>query len=213
MIAGVNQIEAVDRAVGLRGAGFAEQEAGVVPVGGEAGDAFVHHPTVQHRKRVFAHLCDPATVKGGHFIITGQIHQAAHESGQPHRLLRGVCQHRPSGQSGFKGGKIQLQLRTRLGHGDHKGLTVAVGLWQGGGHGYSAGNDLMAVIAEICADAGQRQGTFPIIAPTGTAPGQSHHIGAAFHVGVLQQHRAAPAETGSVEEGLRIGGANRRAKM
>ena len=107
MIAGIYQIKTVDPAVGFGGARFMEQEAGVVPVGREAGGAFVYHPAVGNRQGVTPHFRAPSAVKGGDLITAGQIRHKAHEFPDGNRGITGVFQYRPAGHGGIEQCKVK----------------------------------------------------------------------------------------------------------
>ena len=78
MIAGIDEVEAVDTAGILRGVRSGQQETGIVAMRRKTGDAFVHHTAVLNGYGVPSHFRDPAAVKGGHFEIAGDVHEEAH---------------------------------------------------------------------------------------------------------------------------------------
>ncbi len=204
VVAGIDQIEAVNPALGFGGVRFIEQEAGIVPVGRGAGEAFVHHLGSTHGIVLAAHLCDPAAVEGGHGILSRQVHGEAHKLAQGNGSIAGVFQHRPPHQGGGVGGEVEGQLGSGLLQGDFQGFFSAVGLGQAAFYGRTPFQNLGPGEPEVGGHTAQFQGAFPVISPAAAAPGKTHHIGAAGAFFRIQQHAGAPAQAGTAGEAFGI---------
>ena len=68
VIAGINQVEAVNSACILAGFLLTEQKAGIVLIGRCTGGTFIDHAAHAHSRIAALHLCDPAAVEGCHGI-------------------------------------------------------------------------------------------------------------------------------------------------
>ena len=208
VIAGPDEIDAVDRTMILSRSRLRQQEARLMPVGRKAGCAVMHHSGSTHGHRAAAVFRDPAAVKGGHLIFTGQIEAEAHELMDPHRIFSVVFQHGTAGQRHIKHRVIQLQPQTARVRQYHFQRLSAVGtLGQSAGHGNCPGMDHMVYINKIrCHSAvlaGQFHRTLPVVAPAAAAPFQRKHIQTGT-VSLIIVHRGTPAKSGLTGKGRRI---------
>ena len=213
VIGGVDQVEAVDPAPALRGTGLAQQEAGIGPVGGCAGDTFDDGTLQGHRGHIFPHFRDPAAAEGGHFVFAGQVDAEAHELVENLGGIAGVLNDGAAGQGGFEQAVVQLQPQARLLQGDLQGFAAAVGLGQGGHKRCGAVQNAVVYITQVRGGAADLQGTLPVVAPAAAAPFQGLVIGTTGGVALPQQHTASPAKTGPAGESLRVLRPHRRAEV
>ena len=211
MVAGPDQIEAVNPARFFRGIGLVQEEAGIMPVGGSAGETFADHFAPAYAGIFPAHFRDPAAVEGGHGVASRQVKAEAHELVQPEGSISGIFQHTPAGNGSREGGIEQVQLCPRLSQGDFQCFRCPVGLREG--HGRGSFQNFKALKPEIRGLAGKLQRAFPVIAPAAAAPFQSERIQRTGGILFLQQNAAAPAQSGTAGKGLRISGLNRNTEM
>ena len=204
VVAGIDEVKAVYDAAVLCGVRFAEKESGVVPVGGETGDALVDDTGGGNGYGVIPHFCDPAAVEGGHAEVTGQIHQAAHQLGDSSGGVAGVFQDCAPQQNAACHAEIELQFQTRLSQGQLQCLAHTLCLRKTGLHGNGVVQDLMGAVSEVTGNTAQLQRTFPIVATSGAAPCQHHSVGTAAGILILQQNGCTPAKTGMAGENIAV---------
>ena len=213
VIAGVDQIKTVDQAGIFRSLRLTEEEAGIVHIGGRTGGTLVDDSSPGNRNGMLTHLRNPAAVKGRHLKLARQIQRRTHQFMNGNLFRSRIFQHHPAGQCRLKEGKIQIQLCTRLLHGNFQNLCASVGLGHAGFHDRRSIQNAMVYITKIRGTAVQFQRTFPEIAPAAAAPEKRDVLRTAFAVCIVQQQAAAPALSGAAGKCLCIAVFHGCAKM
>ena len=208
VIAGVDQVKAVDPARIFGGPGLVQKEPRIAPVGGGSGQALQHHLGLPHRGIPAAGLGDPAAVEGAHTVFSGQIHHIAHALAQLHWGIPGVFHHAAAGEGGVIGGVVHGQPQAPLGKGQLQALFGAMACGEGTLHGRCFYN-FRAGKPQIRGASQKLQGAFPVVPPPAAAPFQRQRIQTACGVVLVQQHAGTPAQTRTQTEGVRIGSLHR----
>ena len=214
--AGVEQVEAVDRARLLPRVRRGEQEAGVGAAGGGAGRTLEAGPCQGDGRAGVLHLGDPAAGEGMQLPVAGKLRAGAHAFADVHGGAAAVFEDRPPGkdrgQDAVEERQAELRRRVFQVHGKD-GLAAG----DGQRRGRRLLQHLAAEIAEVGGDGSaadrQLQRAFAVVAAAAAAPLERQDI-EAVGVGALAVERAvAPAAAGAGGEGRRVGSLGARAEV
>ena len=208
MTAGIEQIEAADRAGCLCRVRRGKQEAGIRAAGRRAGRALQTGPRHGDRRFGMLHLRDPAAGKGMQRPVARKIRAAAHELPDGNRRVAAVFQDRPARKDRRQNAvqKRQPELCHAILQIDGKNRLPARDRQRGG---QGSLQRLAAGISELCGD---RQAvlhqlcrTFAVIAAPAAAPFERENIQTVGVGALLVERAVAPAAAGPDGERVGIG--------
>ena len=208
MTAGIEQIEAADRAGCLCRVRRGKQKAGIRAAGRRAGRALQTGPRHGDRRFGMLHLRDPAAGKGMQRPVARKIRAAAHELPDGNRRVAAVFQDRPARKDRRQNAvqKRQPELCHAILQIDGKNRLPARDRQRGG---QGSLQRLAAGISELCGD---RQAvlhqlcrTFAVIAAPAAAPFERENIQTVGVGALLVERAVAPAAAGPDGERVGIG--------